>query len=48
MIITIIIAIAEPKMYVLVFDAGGTAVGAGVTAAAAFVTAKELIANDGQ
>jgi phosphoribosylcarboxyaminoimidazole (NCAIR) mutase len=33
MISTIIIAIAEAKMYVLVFDAGGAAVGAGVAAA---------------
>jgi hypothetical protein len=46
MTITIIIAIAAYKTYVLVFEAGGAAVGVG--AGGAGETAKELIAVDGQ
>jgi hypothetical protein len=44
--ITMIIAIADPKMYVSVFEAGGAAVGVGV--AAASITLNTVLAVDGQ
>jgi hypothetical protein len=46
MMITIMIAIAEPNMYISVFDAGGA--GVGVAVGCASITLKDVTELDGQ